>query len=790
MPAVQSDPWISRAPVASEASDVATHCVLCAHVCGIRVDVAGGDIAAVRPDKDNPFSRGHICNKVTGITFLKDHAERVRHPLRKRGDGSFERISWDEAISEIAAKIKELYREHGPRALALVGMGGQSNHLGGGNLLALYEFLGARRWFCPYAQEKTQHHLIEQWMFDAPSSMMFMSDGLRTNYLLEIGSNPRVSNLARTHVEVDTAFRRDKTRRRVVIDPRVTDGCKAAHRHLQLRPGTDAYLLLAMAAVMVQRDLLDRAWLEANTCGFEQIAEVLSAIDIDEMARRCDLPAADIVATATEFAAAPSAAIEQGLGAEHCWFSTAVSYLIRLIVSMTGNAGRAGGNVFYGSLGPTMLMPDRWDDPPRTVAAGIRGIRALAPYHMFSPTLVPEEILTDHPERIRALHVDTSNPLLNYQDTARWREALERLDLLVVVDMSLTETARLADYVLPPPMQYQKWEFADFGRRWPEIICQLRRPILPLGEDDDVMPESEIYHRIAKATGLYGEVPEELYALGEAAATSPEGAGAFLMQAQQLAAAKGDVNPVMRLVYWTHECVGPHLESPAISPIWVFAMLNGMTRPQTVVRALGAEWADKGPFELGHEMFRRILAHPEGVEIGRYDEQSSWTEELLGWDDKRIRLAPEPMLEELGRVVATDLSAPDPDYPMTLATGVRTRWTANTIIRDQSWRKGSGPHCTVHVNPDDAGALGIDDGAMVAVSTARGRIEAPAELDAGVRAGFAWLPNGFGMVQSDNDGREQVHGVNGNELTDSADRDPFTGCPHKKNVRCRVEALR
>ncbi|MFQ5478849.1 MAG: molybdopterin-dependent oxidoreductase [Candidatus Krumholzibacteriia bacterium] len=789
MTANNTDPWISRNPIVADASDIATHCVLCAHVCGIRVDIADGQIDAVRPDKGNPFSRGHICNKVTGVTFLQNHPERVRHPLRKRADGGFERISWDGAISEITAKLKTIYEQHGPRALALVGMGGQSNHLGGGNLLALYEFLGARRWFCPYAQEKTQHHLIEQWMFDSPCTMMFMSDGLRTNYMLEIGTNPRVSNLARTHAEVDKAFRQDKSRRRVVVDPRVTDGCKGAYRHIQLRPGSDAYLLLGMAAVMVQRDLLDRECLAEHTCGFEQIERELTVVDVEEMARRCDVAAKDIIDTAVEFAEAPSASIEQGLGAEHCWFSTGVSYLIRLIVSMTGNAGRAGGNVFYGSMGPTMLMPDRWDEPPRTVAAGIRGIRALAPYHMFSPTLVPEEILTDHPERIRALHVDTSNPMLNYQDTGRWREAIGRLELLVVVDMSFTETARLADYVLPPPIQYQKWEYADFGRRWPEIICQLRRPILPLGDDDDVMPESEIYHRIAKATGFYGEVPEELYELGKAAAETPEGAGAFLMQAQQLAAEKGDVNPTMRLVFWTHECVGPHLESPAISPVWIFSMLNGLTRPQTVVRALGAEWADKSPFELGHEVFRRILAHPEGVEIARYDKESSWTEELLGWDDKRIRLAPEPMIEELRRVVATDLSAPDAEYPITLATGVRTRWTANTIIRNQAWRKGSGPHCTVHVNPGDAGLLGIEDGATVVVSTHRSSVELPAEIDPGVRRGFAWIPNGFGMVQVDGTGREQVHGVNGNELTDSGDRDPFTGCPYKKNVRCRIEVL-
>ncbi len=784
-----NDPWISKSPVAAEAKDLATHCVLCAHDCGIRIDVSGGDIAAVRPDKSNPFSRGHICNKVGGITFLKDHPERVRHPMRKRDDGTFERISWEQAIAEIASKLRDIHDAHGPRALALAGMGGQANHMGGGNLLALYEFLGSKRWFCAYAQEKTQHHLIEQWMFDAPCTMMFMSDGLRAGYIIEIGTNPRVSNLTRNHGEVDRAFRADPSRKRVVIDPRVTDGCKGAHRHIQLRPGSDAYLLAAIAATMVQRDLLDREWLEANTEGFERIEAMLGEVDIEEMARRCDVEVSAITETAAEFAAAPAAAIEQGLGAEHCWFSTCVSYLIRLIVSMTGNAGKAGGNVFYGSFGPAMAMPDRWDEPPRTVAAGVRGIRALAPYHMFSPTLLPEEILCDHPERIRALHCDTSNPMLNYQDTARWREAVERLELLVVVDNSFTETARLADYVLPPPMQYQKWEYVDFGRRWPEIIFQLRRPVLPLDPGDDVMPESEIYQRIAKETGFYGEVPAELFALGKAAAQSADGAAMFMMTAQDLAAKTGDANPVPRLVFWAHECLGPHLDSPAITPVWLFSMLNALTRPATVLRTLGDEWAAKSPFEIGFEIYRRILDHPEGVEIARYDEETSWHDEIMGWEDKRIRLAPGEMMDELRRAIATDLSAPDPDYPIILATGVRTRWTANTIIRNQAWRKGSGRHCTLHMSPADAKGLGIGDGSTVSLSTTRGSLQVEAEVDGRVRPGYAWLPNGFGMVQASADGREEVHGVNANELTDIADRDPITGCPHKKNVRCRIEAL-
>jgi anaerobic selenocysteine-containing dehydrogenase len=216
--------------------------------------------------------------------------------------------------------------------------------------------------------------------------------------------------------------------------------------------------------------------------------------------------------------------------------------------------------------------------------------------------------------------------------------------------------------------------------------------------------------------------------------------------------------------------------------------LNAMLRPASVLRTVGPAWADRGPFALAAELFRRILAHPEGVEVARCAEETNF-EDHVGFEDKRVRLAPEDMLQEMRRATAPP-PVPDADYPFILGAGLRTRWTANTIQRDPAWRKGRGPHCTLNLSPADAGRLGLRDGVAARVSTRRGALTLPVQIDAKVPDGYVWIPNGFGNVYPrTGDGSLEVVGVNTNELTDVADRDPFTGVPHHRYVRCRVEAV-
>src|SRR5262249_10224313 len=123
------DPSVSRTPLPLEVTDHSTACVLCSHNCGGRVDTADAHITAVRADESNLITGGYICNKAVSLPHYVEHDQRVQHPLRRRPDGTFERIDWDTAIAEIGARLAAIRERHSARAIGLVGIGGQGNHM-------------------------------------------------------------------------------------------------------------------------------------------------------------------------------------------------------------------------------------------------------------------------------------------------------------------------------------------------------------------------------------------------------------------------------------------------------------------------------------------------------------------------------------------------------------------------------------------------------------------------------------------------------------------------------------
>jgi anaerobic selenocysteine-containing dehydrogenase len=778
----QAEGPTKESEIARNATNLATCCVLCSHSCAVRVDVADGKIVEVRADETSPISQGYICNKGFTLAHYVEHEQRVKEPLRRRTDGTFEPVSWDTALGDISRRLLAIRERHTARAIGLVGVGGQANHLDGPYALGFLHALGSPSWFNAFAQEKTQHNLVDQWMCDASPIAYLHSDSSHTRYQLVLGSNPRISNRGHNATETFKALAKDPACTVVVVDPRETETTRGADLHLRVKPGTDTYLLLGLCALIVQRDWVDQAFLDARTTGLEEVRTVLGGLDVTGLASRCGVDLSLLTRVAEGFAKTRPAAILHDLGVEQAPFSTLNAYLIRLLSLLTGNLGRRGGNLYL--EGPNPPDPRHLERGPteRSLVAGIPAIRALGSYAMFSPSLVPEEVLSDHPHHLRALIVEGANPLLSYADTAKWREAIGRLELLVVIDPAMTETARRADYVLPTPVGYEKWEVTSFPKHWPEIHTQVRPPVVkgpPLA-----LPEAEIYARLAERMDLFGAPPRALYALSRLAT---RGVGRTLLVVATLALAaarRGGAQGVQnRLIFWLYRLLGPRLSAPALSGVWLICLKNATQRRQAVLRTLGESWRWRSPFALADELFARVLAHPEGVEIARLSDDDNLGDHI-GFADGRVRLAVPEMLGEITRALASP-RARDAAYPLTLSAGLRTRWTANTIQRDPRWRKGKGPHCSLSMSPADAAALGVVEGESVRLETPRGHAVLPAALDDRMLPGHVAAPNGFGM-QRDEGGKVIVDGVNLNELTDAADRDPFTGCPHHKSMACRV----
>jgi anaerobic selenocysteine-containing dehydrogenase len=384
--------------------------------------------------------------------------------------------------------------------------------------------------------------------------------------------------------------------------------------------------------------------------------------------------------------------------------------------------------------------------------------------------VIPDEILGDHPDRFRAMIVEATNPVHSLADSPRMREALEALEFVLVIDVAMTETAELADYVLPASSQYEKWEATFFNLEFPENAFHLRPPILdPL---PGTLPECEIHARLVRALGAYTD--EDLAPLHAAAAESREAYTNAFFTTMVTRPDLAKLAPVL-----LYETLGPTLPAGAQGAAAVagLAQLCMLSQPDSVQRA---------GFASGDDLFDAVLASPSGVVFTIDDYDETWRRILHS--DGRIHLAIPELLDELASLADEDPTVRDPEWPFVLTAGERRSFTANTIYRDPAWRKqDTGGALRMH--PQDAAGLGIVEGGRAKVVTARGTAEASVELTDTLLPGHISLPNGLGLAYPDENGRRVLTGVAPNELTSGADRDWFAGTPHHKHVRARVEAV-
>ncbi|MBB4661262.1 anaerobic selenocysteine-containing dehydrogenase [Conexibacter arvalis] len=409
-------------------------------------------------------------------------------------------------------------------------------------------------------------------------------------------------------------------------------------------------------------------------------------------------------------------------------------------------------------------------DVPRTPVTGAPILGGMVPCNA-----IPGEILTDHPRRLRAMLVESANPAHSLADSARWREALAALDTVVVIDVAMTETARCADYVLPAASQFEKWEATFFNLEFPRNTFHLRAPLLePL---PGTLPEPEIHARIVRALA---PLPDAALEPLRAAAREgrPQFATAFLTAA-------GADPRLAALAPWAlYETLGPTLPDGAASAaaLWGLAHRCALTYPDAVRRA---GHAGEGP-ALGEALFDAMLAGRSGITFTLDDYEDAWR--YVRAPGGRIALEIPELLEELRALPAEPPRWTSKELPLVLSAGERRSSTANTIIRDPSWRKRDG-RGALRVSPADAERLGLESGGRARVTTARGAVEAVVEVSEAMQPGHVSLPNGLGVDYPDDDGAPVVTGVALNELTALEHRDPLALTPLHKHVPARVEAV-
>ncbi len=754
-----------------------TACILCECNCGIEVDLGGPDnrhLTRIRGDRAHPASQGYTCNKALRLDHYQNGPDRITAPLRRKADGTFEEIDWDTAIREVAARLTAVRDNFGGESIFYFGGGGQGNHLGGGYGNSTFRALGGRYRSNALAQEKTG----EMWVNGRMMGTNVRGDFEHTEVALFVGKNPWHSHGLPRARHTLREISKDPARCLIVIDPRRTETAELADIHLQVKPGCDAWLLAAFAAVLVQENLVAGDWLATHTNGFDDVAATLQTVPVAEYCAFSGVAEDLVRQTARRIAAASSVAVAEDLGIQMNRHSTLSSYLEKLVWMLTGNFGKPGTQYAFTSLinlakstSADQLGPEQAPNSRTSPVVGARIIAGLVPCNVIA-----EEILTDHPKRYRAMIVESGNPAHSLADSQRMRQALQALDTLVVIDVAMTETARLAHHILPAPSQFEKFEATFFNFDFPKNVFHLRHPFL--AAPPQTLPEPEIHARLVEAIGALGDAD-----LAPLRAALKEGRQAFAEAFFAANATNPRISKVVPVVLY--RTLGETLPdgAAAAAALWGAAHLCAMQNAESVRRA---GFTGEG-FEPGEKLFEAIINSPSGLVFTVDEYEDSWAR--IRTPGGRINLVVPEMLEELSQLANERRAGTNVEFPFVLSAGERRAFTANTIFRDPTWRKQDAAGA-LRVNPADAERLGISDGGRARVTTKRAAVEVQVEVSPTMQPGHVSLPNGLGIDYPLDGGPRAMAGVAPNELTASEDRDWIAGTPWHKYVAARVEAAR
>ncbi len=423
-------------------------CPLCEAICGLELQYEGDSLVAIRGDTADPFSRGHVCPKGNAILDLESDPDRLRRPLRRRG-GDWEEISWDEALAEAGERLATVQRDHGADAVAAYLGNPNVHHFGHiAYLPALLKSLRTRNLFSASSVDQWPHQLVD-WLMYGHQFLLPIPDVDRTDYFLMLGANPVASNGSLMTApgiakRLEALARRGKL---VVVDPRRTETADAANEHLFIRPGSDAWFLVALLQEVLALGA-PRIEAYAGKLGSLDVAlAAIAAVDVKDVPARTGIARSTIARIAAEFRQAPSAVAYGRMGVSTQAWGTLCQWLIQLLNLVTGNLDREGG-----SLPNEPVLPltgpgtspghrDRW-------RSRVRGLPEFA--SELPVAVLAEEILTPGEGQVRALLTCAGNPVLSTPDGRGLDEALASLDFMVAIDIYVNETSRHAHLILPP----------------------------------------------------------------------------------------------------------------------------------------------------------------------------------------------------------------------------------------------------------------------------------------------------------------------------------------------------
>ncbi|KQX23432.1 MULTISPECIES: molybdopterin-dependent oxidoreductase [unclassified Sphingomonas] len=480
-------------------------CPICEAGCGLLVELDGETVTSIRGNPADVASRGHVCPKGVALKDLLEDPDRLRTPMIRHGD-DWRRCSWDEALDRVADRLHEIRSGHGGDSIAVYGGNPTAHNLGiHSHYPPFLAELATRNIYSAASLDILPVQLVALALY-GHQFLLPVADIDRTSHLLAIGANPMVSNGSMMTVpDFPGRLRALRARggRMIVIDPRRTETARVADEHHFIRPGTDAFLLLAMIHVLFEEGRVDLGKMSHHVDGLEAVRRHCATISPERAALRTGIAPEVIRALARDLADAKGAACYGRIGISVQRFGSLCQWAIQLLNLLTGNFDRPGGVMFADHVAPDM---------PSIADAGAVGRwhSRVSAYPEFSGLMpvaaLAEEILTPGEGRVRALVSLAGNPVRSAPNSNKMSTALRSLDFFVAIDFYLNESNRLADIVLPPVSLLQRDHYPMFTARFGvRNSARYTRALLPAGPDE--RQDWEILEELTRRLASRGNRP-------------------------------------------------------------------------------------------------------------------------------------------------------------------------------------------------------------------------------------------------------------------------------------------
>jgi anaerobic selenocysteine-containing dehydrogenase len=705
----------------------------------MNVSVKDGKVIEVIGDKTHPESKGILCPKGIHVKDILYSPDRLKHPMRKttkNGVETWEKISWTQALDSIAVKFLEIKELYGAESIWFHKGSGHDVCSGDirGYLHRLANVFGSPNLSCPFYNCYGPRAL----------NMYMMTGGLpapdaeNADCIVIWGIN--VAETAPTrHRKIQNTVRRGA--KTIIIDPRTTRLAERADIHLTPRPGTDGALALGILNVIIEEKLYDSDFTEQYTVGFKELSSLVKDYTPEKVAEITWIPEDNIINAARMYAKANSACIFLGNGLDQHTGTSQAIRAITALITITGNLDIPGGHVIITPLSFAKNSPELHTALSKEQAQKQLGKRFLLSRFEFTkfchPPTVYKAILDEKPYPVKAAFIMAANPALTSPNSKNVLAALRKLDFLVVADIFMTETAKLADIVLPASTFLEQTYYAtyqpavDILPENPGLVMLRPMVVPPLYES---WPDWKIIFELAKKMG-YREY----------------------FQWEDIEEA---IDEELKLTGITVEELKKHSEGvPIEGPAFLYMNLRRKEITRADIKKLNQTQFKKYPW-----IYRKYEKTGFRTPSGKV--------ELFSQNYKDLGLDPLPDYRESNESpLNTALSR---DYPLVLTTGAKTKGYVHAQMRNIEKLRKLMPQNLAEINSKTAQEYEISDIDRVTITSPRGSLDSKTKLSNKIMPGVVQLYHGF----SDS---------NANVLTDDQTFDPITGSTPLRSALCKIQ---